>query len=74
MYILVNSLSSKSHNNVREADLGRLIELVELRQPLWNHRLALRERLPKIKTMLWNEVYVEFQGILMHFPLFNHIL
>jgi len=34
MFILDNSSSSKSHHNVREADLGRLIELVELRTPV----------------------------------------
>lgn len=39
-----------------------LISAIEVRRPLYDHRLQLTKRTEAIKTKLWNEIYVELKG------------
>lgn len=45
--------------------LSTLISAIRQRHPLWEHRLPLSDRFEPIKKLLWNEIYVELNGIII---------
>jgi len=45
--------------------LSTLINAIRQRHPLWDHRLPLSARFEPIKKSLWNEIYVELNGIII---------
>lgn len=45
--------------------MSKLINVIRERHPLWDHRLPLSARFEPIKKSLWNEIYVEFNGMIV---------
>ncbi|XP_022182494.1 uncharacterized protein LOC111042257 [Myzus persicae] len=41
----------------------KLISIIETCKPLWDHRLPLGDRSENIKNNMWNEVFVQFNGL-----------
>lgn len=45
--------------------MSKLINVIRERHPLWDHRLLLSARFEPLKKSLWNEIYVEFNGMIL---------
>lgn len=53
---------SDSENDHEYHTTSKFISAIEVRRPLYDHRLQLTKRTEAIKSKLWNEIYVKLKG------------
>lgn len=49
-------------HGLTQDETTKLISLIEISKPLWNHKLSLGDRSEVIKNNFWNEIFVQFEG------------